>query len=199
MAPRKASTKAPAKAPKSAAVSLGEPARPSASLEVLGELNVHDSLTTLDARMDSLEIDIARESGSREDDVRRLTGEMAVMRARLDDALNAVHETASEIRSLTDGFDQRLRDTAARALTDADAGRLRTEVRAGIDGMMSGVGDVLGTLTDEMGSRVEALGARIGEVQSGLEGVAEAVRLLGPLGDRLERLEAAVAALRPAE
>ena len=85
-------------------------ARPysSPSLEVIGELEVANSLSSLEARLDSIELDIARVVATREEDSRRVTGEMQVMRARVEDALNAVTDTAQELRDAWVGIDKRI-------------------------------------------------------------------------------------------
>lgn len=80
----------------------------SPSLEVLGELEVANSLSALEARLDSIELDIARVVTTREEDSRRISGEMQVMRARVEDALTAVTETAQELRDAWVGIDTRI-------------------------------------------------------------------------------------------
>jgi hypothetical protein len=75
---------------------------------VLGELEVANSLSTLEARLDSIELDIARVVTTREEDSRRISGEMQVMRARVEDALTAVTDTAQELRDAWVGIDTRI-------------------------------------------------------------------------------------------
>ena len=77
----------------------------SPSLEVLGELEVANSLSALEARLDSIELDIARVVTTREEDSRRISGEMQVMRARVEDALTAVTDTAQDLRDAWVGID----------------------------------------------------------------------------------------------
>jgi len=80
----------------------------SPSLEVLGELEVANSLSALEARLDSIELDIARVVTTREEDSRRISGEMQVMRARVEDALTAVTDTAQDLREAWVGIDMRI-------------------------------------------------------------------------------------------
>lgn len=80
----------------------------SPSLEVLGELEVANSLSALEARLDSIELDIARVVTTREEDSRRISGEMQVMRARVEDALTAVTDTAQDLREAWVGIDTRI-------------------------------------------------------------------------------------------
>ena len=48
----------------------------SPSLEVIGQLEVANSLSQLESRLDSIELDISRISASRDEDSRHVTGEM---------------------------------------------------------------------------------------------------------------------------
>lgn len=80
----------------------------SPSLEVIGQLEVANSLSALESRLDSIELDIARVVATREEDSRRITGEMQVMRARVEDALTAVTDTAQELRDAWVGIDGRI-------------------------------------------------------------------------------------------
>lgn len=82
----------------------------SPSLEVIGQLEVANSLSQLEARLDSIEIDISRVIASREEDQRHVSGEMGVMRARVEDALNAVTETAQDLRNAWVSIDQKITD-----------------------------------------------------------------------------------------
>jgi uncharacterized phage infection (PIP) family protein YhgE len=75
---------------------------------VLGELEVANSLSALEARLDSIELDIARVVTTREEDSRRISGEMQVMRARVEDALTAVTDTAQDLREAWVGIDTRI-------------------------------------------------------------------------------------------
>src|SRR2546425_705858 len=112
----------------------------SPSLEVLQTLEIQNAVSNLEARIDSLEIDLARATGSREDDARRLASEMAVMKARVEDALNAFSATTDEMRNMARGIEKRLAD--AGAFSD-EPNALREELQARVDGTMAGVGDVL--------------------------------------------------------
>src|SRR5438552_2146120 len=98
------STRRPAKA---AARSATPKKYESPALEVLETLEIQNALTNLEARLDSLEIDLARATGSREDDARRVAGEMAVMKARVEDALTAFAATADDLRDMSRGGEER--------------------------------------------------------------------------------------------
>ncbi|MFY9586626.1 MAG: hypothetical protein WAT66_04130 [Actinomycetota bacterium] len=73
-------------------------------------MEVANSLSQLEARLDSIEIDISRVIASREEDQRHVSGEMGVMRARVEDALNAVTETAQDLRNAWVSIDQKITD-----------------------------------------------------------------------------------------
>ncbi|MEX2554068.1 MAG: hypothetical protein WEB06_00365 [Actinomycetota bacterium] len=71
-------------------------------------MEVSNSLSALEARLDSIELDIARVVTIREEDSRRISGEMQVMRARVEDALTAVTDTAQDLRDAWVGIDTRI-------------------------------------------------------------------------------------------
>src|SRR6266700_65949 len=124
----------------------------SPSLEVLETLEIQNALSNLEARLDSLEIDLARATGTREDDARRIAGEMAVMKARVEDALTAFASTADDLRDMARGVEKKLNDVA-----DAKGGEstavLRDELKARIDGVTAGVGDVLESMAADVRAR----------------------------------------------
>jgi len=163
------------------------------SLEVLETLEIQSTLSALEARLDSLEIDIARQSGTRDDDARRIAGEMAVMRARVEDALNAFSQTADDVRDLSKGLGKRLDEVAARAIGDEHVQGLRAEMSAGIDGVMAGVADVLGSVTGEVSGRIDALGEQMRQISENLGALADNVGALAPVSDRLVALESKLA------
>lgn len=190
----------PQGAPRSPAAAEASPAVPSTaspSLEVLEDLEIQNAVSNLEARMDSLEIDLARHAGGREDDARRIAGEMAVMKARVEDALAAFSGTADELRAISQSIEQRLDDVVARTIGGEHpaAPALRAELRAGIDGVMAGVGDVLESVAGETRQRIEALAEQMREIQEGMLKIAEHVGALTPIATRLAELEAAVARL----
>jgi hypothetical protein len=159
----KGSTRRPAKA---------EAPKPyaSPSLEVLETLEIQNALTNLEARLDSLEIDLARATGSREDDARRIAGEMAVMKARVEDALTAFGATADELREMAKGFEKRLADVAKDQPGDS---AIREELKARIDGVTAGVGDVLESMASDVRARMDALGTQMKEIQDGMASIAK--------------------------
>jgi len=137
----------------------------SPSLEVLEGLDIHSSFTSLEARLDSLEIDLARQQGSREDDARRIAGDLAVMKARVEDALDAFAQTAKELRASAKSVEKR--SSAA----GVDMATVRMEIDARIDGATAAIGDFLKTVADDIGSQMGALGAQIDELQGTVEGL----------------------------
>ena len=183
----------------------------SPSLEVIGQLEVANSLSQLEARLDSIEIDISRIVAGREDDAKHIAGEMEVMRARVDDALTAVTETAQDLRDAWVSIDQRIADLvdgrvdeqqkileslraqitsgleATRLAVEASEARLHGEVEA-LSGAslehVRGVGDL-----------VDQARARIDEIVAGVEGrITEAVattKLSGSsIGDEVATMSA---------
>ena len=191
----KSSTRSKTAAPEAEVV----PARPpyvSASMEVLETLEIQNTLSAIEARMDSLEIDMARSQGTRDDDARRIAGEMAVMKARVEDALNAFAATADELRAMSKTVEKRLDDIATSAAS-SDVADVRAELAAGIDGVMAGVGDVLEGLTTDIGKRIDELGSRMQIVQDAVLGVAEVVERLAPLPQQMDQIEARVSTLEP--
>jgi hypothetical protein len=125
------STRRPAKAvaPKATPVYV------SPALEVLETLEIENALTNLEARLDSIEIDLARATGSREDDARRIAGEMAVMKARVEDALTAFAATADQIRQTVNGIEKRLGDLVVGEELDASVADVREELEERIDSL----------------------------------------------------------------
>jgi len=136
------STRRPAKV----VAAKATPAYVSPALEVLETLEIENALTNLEARLDSIEIDLARATGSREDDARRIAGEMAVMKARVEDALTAFAATADQIRQTVNGIEKRLSDLVIGEELDASVADVREELEARID-----------TLNEEMSSLQKAL------------------------------------------
>ncbi len=158
----------------------------SPSLEVIGQLEVANSLSALEARLDSMEIDIARVVASREEDSRRASGEMHVMKARVEDALTAVTEVAQELRDAWVGLDTKIAD-----LVDArfsDQGRsveaLRAQLTSGVEATRMAIeaaearlhGEVealSGTSLEQVrgiSDLVEQARAKINEAVAGVEG-----------------------------
>jgi hypothetical protein len=176
----KGSTRRPARA-------AAPPATPyvSPSLEVLETLEIQNALSNLEARLDSLEIDLARATGSREDDARRVAGEMAVMKARVEDALTAFGATADELREMAHGFEKRL--TGIVGEKPGDDAALREELKARIDGVTAGVGDVLESMATDVRARMEALGTQMKEIQAGMSTIAQRFSASEP--DRVVALE----------
>lgn len=160
-------------------------------MEVLEALEIQNTLSNLELRLDSLEIDIARQQGSREDDSRRVAGEMAVMRARVEDALVAFAGTADELREGMRTIEKRLADQHSAS----PSGDFSAQLSAGIDGAMAGVGDVLQTFASDVRTRVDSMSAQMAEVAATMASVAETVGAMAPLASRIAKLEHMVAGL----
>ena len=157
----------------------------SPSLEVLGELEVANSLSSLEARLDSIELDIARVVATREEDSRRISGEMQVMRARVEDALTAVTDTAQELRDAWVGIDSRIAELIDSRFdgqqTSVDG--LRAQVTQGLEATRMAIeaaearlhGEVealSGTSVEQVrgiSDLVEQARTRVDEVVSGIE------------------------------
>jgi phage shock protein A len=137
----------------------------------LETLEIQNALSNLEARLDSLEIDLARATGTREDDARRIAGEMAVMKARVEDALTAFGATAEELREMAHGFEKRLAELVGERPGDDAA--LREELKARIDGVTAGVGDVLESMASDVRARMVALGTQMKEIQAGMSTIAQ--------------------------
>lgn len=146
----------------------------SPSLEVLGELEVANSLSTLEARLDSIELDIARVVATREEDSRKISGEMQVMRARVEDALTAVTDTAQELRDAWVGIDTRIADLIDSRFdgqqTSVDA--LRAQVAQGIEATRMAIEAAEARLHGE----VEALAGTSVEQVRGISDLVEQAR-----------------------
>jgi len=172
------------------AAAASSPSPSSPSLEVLETLEIQNAVAHIEAGLDSLEIDLARQTGIREDDARRLSGEMAVMKARVEDALTAFSGTADELREMSRTVDRRLDEVVERVLGSEHpaTAALRAELRAGIDGVMAGVGDVLENVASETRDRIEVLGTQMAEIQAGMLKIAEHVGALAPIVARLSAL-----------
>lgn len=128
-----------------------EPYR-SPSMEVLGELEISSTLAHLESRLDSLEIDIARVAGAREEDARRITGETAVMKARVEDALGAVTGTAQDLRDAWLSLDRRLTELVDNRFLEVTRGieRLRGDLAAGLEGARLAVAEAEARLRGEI-------------------------------------------------
>lgn len=167
----------------------------SPSLEVLEALEIQNALSSLEMRMDSLEIDIARQQGSREDDARRVAGEMAVMKARVEDALAAFSGTAEDLKEMVRAVEKRI---SSEVVADAPEA-FRSQLAASLDGVMAGVGDALETFAGDVRTRVEELGAQMAAVQETMSSVADTMVTLSPLAARMAKLERLVEGLKPSE
>jgi chromosome segregation ATPase len=149
-------------------------------LEVLETLEIQNALTNLEARLDSLEIDLARATGSREDDARRIAGEMAVMKARVEDALTAFAATADDLRDMARGLEKRMSEVIGVDEGMNSVAAVREELQARIHGVTAGVGDALESMAADVRARIELLGGQISEIQQGMAAIAERVTATPP-------------------
>jgi ABC-type transporter Mla subunit MlaD len=157
-------------------------------------LDIHYTLTSIEERLDSMEIDLARQQGSRDDDARRLSSEMAVMKARVEDALDAFARTAEELREMAKAFDKRLAKKADPA--GGAIATLRREVEAKIEGVTAGIGDVLESLAGDLGARIEGIAQTLEGFQKGLDQTAAAIEGLSSVPRRLAEIEGTIGELR---
>ncbi|HJR18962.1 MAG TPA: hypothetical protein VJ922_04515 [Actinomycetota bacterium] len=182
-------------------------ARPysSPSLEVIGELEVANSLSSLEARLDSIELDISRVVATREEDSRRISGEMQVMRARVEDALNAVTETAQDLRDAWVGIDSRIAELIDSRFegqqTSVDG--LRAQVTQGLEATRMAIeaaearlhGEVealSGTSVEQVrgiSDLVEQARSRIDEVVKDVEGRVGEALAAGPRVEHIDLTE----------
>lgn len=159
----------------------------SLSLEVIGELEVSNTLAHLEARLESLELDLARSAGAREEESRRVSSEIQLMRARLQDGLGAITETAEELRQAWVSLDKRLADRIETRLAEHEA-RLAEE-----RGERAGAAEVARHLLEESEARIR------GEIEAIRAADLDRAAALGERIDRVEaRLDAAAAQLRDA-
>jgi predicted nucleic acid-binding Zn-ribbon protein len=158
----------------------------SPSLEVIGQLEVANSLSQLESRLDSIELDIARIATGRDEDSRRFNGEMEVMKARVEDALSAVTDTAQDLRDAWVSLDTKIAE-----LVDGRVGEqhkivetLRAQLASGVESTrmaieaaearLQGEFEALsGTSTEQVrsvGELVEQARFKIDEIVAGVEG-----------------------------
>ena len=181
----------------------------SPSLEVIGQLEVANSLSDLEARLDSIELDIARVSGEREADARRVGGEMEVMKARVEDALTAVTETAQDLRDAwvtidgkiaelidgrVDGSQKGVESLRAQLTSGIEATRMAIEaVEARLHGEIEALSGTSSEQVRGMSDLVEAARAKVDEIVAGVEGrvvevMAGSKLRAGALGDEIQQM-----------
>jgi predicted nucleic acid-binding Zn-ribbon protein len=181
----------------------------SPSLEVIGQLEVANSLSQLEARLDSIEIDISRLTASRDADARHVTGEMEVMKARVEDALNAVTDTAQDLRDAWVGLDTKIADLvdgrigeqhkvleAIRAQLASGVESTRMAIEAAEARLQGEVEALSGTSTEQVrgvSELVEGARAKIDEIVAGVEGrvvevMAGSKLSSGALGDEIQSM-----------
>jgi phage shock protein A len=146
----------------------------------LETLEIQNALTNLEARLDSLEIDLARATGSREDDARRVSGEMAVMKARVEDALIAFSATAEDLRDMARGLDKRMSDVIGPDDGTNSLIAVREQLQERIEGVTASVGESLESMAADVRAQVESLGGQMSEIQQGMAAIVERVAAITP-------------------
>jgi len=181
----------------------------SPSLEVIGQLEVANSLSDIEARLDSIELDIARVATEREADTRRVGGEMDVMKARVEDALNAVTETAQDLRDSWVTLDSRIGELVVGRVggQDKTVESLRAQLASGIEATRMAIeaaearlhGEIealSGTSSEQvrgMSDLVESARAKVDEIVAGVEGrvvevMAGSKLSAGALGNEIQQM-----------
>ncbi len=147
----------------------------SPSLEVIGQLEVANSLSQLEARLDSIELDLGRVTASREEDQRHVSGEMGVMRARVEDALNAVTDTAQDLRDAWVSIDQKITDLVDGRVGDQQRSleALRAQLTSGLEATRMAIEAAEARLHGE----VEALSGTNIEQVRGISDLVEQARV----------------------
>jgi hypothetical protein len=139
--------------------------------EIIGSLRLQDAITMIEGRLASLELDVERLSASTEDDVKKTSGELSVMRAHVNDALDAVSQTAEGLRA---------------EVSDLVHGALPPSPDEVIDDVIDGVGDAMRTMAEAVEARISALSHDLGRTKDAVERIATVV---GGLLNRFDRLE----------
>lgn len=141
--------------------------------EALGEITQDEAVGHLEARLSFLERRVERLTARREESDRGFEGEQAVMRARLEDVLEAVGATAEEQREALLLVEKQLRSTVS-------------EVEAALSRDAAG-------LRNELASATEAASDRLERAEARLSGET------GSLEDRLRELAGSLAQVREEE
>jgi predicted nucleic acid-binding Zn-ribbon protein len=181
----------------------------SPSLEVIGQLEVANTLSDLAGRLDSLELDISRITAARSEDARHVTGEMEVMKARVEDALNAVTETAQDLRDAWATLDRKIEELVDTRVGDQTnvIESLRGQLTSGVEATRMAIeaaearlhGEVealSGTSMEQVrsvGELVEQARSRIDEIVAGVEGrvvevMAGSKLSAGALGEEIQSM-----------
>ncbi len=99
--------------------------------EILSEIQSVTAVAQLESRVDSIEHDIARIATAHEEDSGRLSSELAIMKARIEDALGAVAATVAELRATGTRAEAPSELQAMAPAVDEDA--LRASIRLGLE------------------------------------------------------------------
>lgn len=134
--------------------------------QALEEISEGEALAHLDSRLAFVERQVERLASRRDEGDRGIQGELAVMRARIEDALEAVGATAEQQKEALSSLEKRLASVvvdAQRSSTDV-VGSLRQEIVAKVQ---------------ETAGRLEKLDARVrGEMKAFQEGFDERSRTM---------------------
>jgi hypothetical protein len=123
--------------------------------EALGEINEGESAAHLGMRIDSLERQVERLLARREETDRTVQSEIEVMRARIEEAMEAVGSTSEELRSATVASEKRLLNLLS-----------RVEERSA---------DAVESLSGELASEVTNAVAKVEKTESRLKGQTRAL------------------------
>jgi chromosome segregation ATPase len=149
---------------------------------VLDEMGAEDTLAHLEGRVESLERDLERsESRAREGD-RARRGELDLMRARIDEALELVRDTMQEQRGAFGDFEERFGalvtgvEEASRSFVDELRDDLTPRVQKAVHGVEEARADLRGEIAAVAGdaegrtaAQSEALAAARAELDAAIE------------------------------
>lgn len=139
--------------------------------EALNEIGEGESFAQLDARVSFMERQVERLQARRDETDRGFQGELSVMRARIEDALEAVGGTAAEQKELGAALERRL--------------------TALVSESESGTSDLIETLRRDIVSQVEGATSRLSKAEARLRGETKA--LSGEVQEQVRAISESVA------
>ncbi|MBW3662034.1 MAG: hypothetical protein KY469_02955 [Actinobacteria bacterium] len=167
--------------------------------DVLAEIGAEEAVARLEARVADLEQDLERAGTRNEEAERARAGELEVMRARVDDALELVRETIEDHSSMWRRIEERL-DEAADA-TRESVGSALTTVRddlspkldratAELDTTVARITGQIQAARDDLEGRVTTIEGVVAEARTSLQDTVEELR--AEQVDRDETLDSAL-------
>lgn len=142
---------------------------------ILAEIGAEETFARHEGRLAGLEDDLERVLARLEESERRQQGELAVMRARVDDALHALEGSAGEHRDATSKIEERIAAAAAssEAVSRELVSDLREELSPRIQRAMYAIDETAAELrgqleaaADDTTARVEDLAGQVAEVHA---------------------------------